>query len=160
MVSNLPCRGHRCTSPPSAMRSGASSRSWPLPKLQRLRSAYETGNGLPVDISWPEYHVAVDLDFAEKTGDELTEDGWTLVEPELEAILSTLATVGASQCLRSSLAPSSMRRRSMDPCAARRTASSPSWPTTTHGPVCTSSRSVHAIDARVRTGRVDDSGGR
>lgn len=63
----------------------------PAPSL-----GYETGNGLPIDISWPEYHVAVDIDFAAEDRDELSQDGWTLVDAELEDILSTLAKVGAS----------------------------------------------------------------
>lgn len=57
---------------------------------------HETGNGLPIDISWPEHRVAVDFGFADEDLEELIQEGWTLVEAELDAILSTLATVGAS----------------------------------------------------------------
>lgn len=67
------------------------ARGSPVPSL-----GYETENGLPIDISWPEYHIAVDIDFADEDRDELSHDGWTLVDAELEVILSTLATAGAS----------------------------------------------------------------
>lgn len=63
----------------------------PAPSL-----GFETGNGLPIDISWPELHIAVNLDLAEEDRDELSQDGWTLVDAELETILSTLASAGAS----------------------------------------------------------------
>lgn len=63
----------------------------PAPSL-----GHETGNGLPIDISWPEHRVAVDLDFADEDREELSRDGWTLVDATLEAILPTLATAGAS----------------------------------------------------------------
>ena len=57
---------------------------------------FETDNGLPIDISWPEYHVAVNLDLADEDQDELSQDGWTLVEADLTAILSALTTAGAN----------------------------------------------------------------
>jgi ATP-dependent helicase YprA (DUF1998 family) len=60
------------------------------------RLGHETGSGLPLDISWPEHHVAVDIGLADQDRDELRQDGWTLVEAEPGAILSALATVGAS----------------------------------------------------------------
>ncbi len=63
----------------------------PAPSL-----GHETGNGLPIDISWPAFNIAVDIDFAAEDRDELSQDGWTIVDAELEAILSTLATAGAS----------------------------------------------------------------
>jgi hypothetical protein len=68
-----------------------SSSGAPAPSL-----GYETGSGLPLDISWPELHVVVDIDLADEDRDELSQDGWTLVEAELEAILSALANVGES----------------------------------------------------------------
>jgi hypothetical protein len=56
---------------------------------------HETGDGLPLDISWPEHRVVVDFGFGDQDRDELSQDGWTLVDAELDAILSTLANVGA-----------------------------------------------------------------
>lgn len=63
----------------------------PAPSL-----GYETDAGLPIDISWPEFRIAVDLDLEDEERDELSQGGWTLVDSDLEAILSTLAAAGAN----------------------------------------------------------------
>ena len=63
----------------------------PIPTL-----GHETKEGLPIDISWPEHLVAVDLDLNDEDRDELRQEGWTLVDADPETILSTLANIGAS----------------------------------------------------------------
>ncbi|WP_022909110.1 DEAD/DEAH box helicase [Aestuariimicrobium kwangyangense] len=62
----------------------------PVPSL-----GHETAGGLPIPVSWPDRHIAVDIDLADPDRDELMDDGWKLIPPDLAAILSTFNTTGA-----------------------------------------------------------------
>lgn len=55
---------------------------------------YETANGLPLDISWPEHRVVVEIDFPKAERDELAADGWTLVRPDIAEIRDALTAAG------------------------------------------------------------------
>jgi hypothetical protein len=57
---------------------------------------FETTAGFPIAVSWPDCRVAVDLDLDTEDRDELNEDGWTVVPPEVEAIQRQLAIGGGS----------------------------------------------------------------
>jgi hypothetical protein len=61
----------------------------PAPSL-----GHEAASGLPIDISWPEYKIAIDLDLQAEDREELGDDGWTLVAPDLHLIQDMLADVG------------------------------------------------------------------
>ncbi|MBT0566082.1 DEAD/DEAH box helicase [Williamsia sp. CHRR-6] len=56
---------------------------------------FETPSGLPLDISWPEHRIAVDIDLADDDRSELSADGWTIIDADLTTILSTLSAAGA-----------------------------------------------------------------
>lgn len=55
---------------------------------------YETGDGLPIDIAWPDYKVALDMELDDTDREELAGLGWTVVAPEISAIRDALARAG------------------------------------------------------------------
>ena len=55
---------------------------------------HETGDGLPIDIAWPDYKVALDIELNDTAREELAGLGWTVVAPEIPAIRDALARAG------------------------------------------------------------------
>lgn len=55
---------------------------------------FETRNGLPLEICWPEFKIVVDLDLDDADKVDVIEEGWTLVDAEWEAIAKELKLVG------------------------------------------------------------------
>jgi len=51
----------------------------------------ETSGGLAVGLSWPHLGLVVDLDFSDEDRHELAPE-WTLVDPDVHAVLAALAT--------------------------------------------------------------------
>lgn len=58
----------------------------PVPEL-----GYETGDGFPLDIAWPDARIAVDLHIDEDVRRDLVDAGWMLVPAEPEAIAAAVA---------------------------------------------------------------------
>ncbi len=58
----------------------------PVPQL-----GFETPEGSPIDIAWPDLRVAADLDLDEPTRQELLDLGWTMVTAEVDALVAALA---------------------------------------------------------------------
>ncbi|MFC6287576.1 DEAD/DEAH box helicase [Nocardioides sp. GCM10027113] len=54
----------------------------------------ETGDGLPIDLAWPQQRVAVGIDMPEDDRDELVELGWSVVQPDVDAIRAALEEAG------------------------------------------------------------------
>ena len=52
---------------------------------------HESGQGIPIGISWPPLAIAVDLDIDESDREELIREGWVLLEADPLVILSELA---------------------------------------------------------------------
>ncbi len=57
----------------------------PVPEL-----GFETEDGTPIDLAWPELRIAVDLDGDEATRQELVAAGWTWVPADPDAIAAAL----------------------------------------------------------------------
>ncbi|WP_299926147.1 hypothetical protein [uncultured Nocardioides sp.] len=55
---------------------------------------HEKADGLPIDVAWPDQHVAVDLGLPEDDRAELVDLGWTVVPADLDAIRTALAHAG------------------------------------------------------------------
>ncbi|HLS49765.1 MAG TPA: DUF1998 domain-containing protein [Actinomycetaceae bacterium] len=62
----------------------------PLPEL-----GYETERGVPVDIAWPDQHVAVLV--ADSSDDGLTEDGWTVLRVGVDDVAERLPSLLARE---------------------------------------------------------------
>jgi len=58
----------------------------PVPAL-----GFETDDGTPIDLAWPEERIAVELDGDDVTRAELAATGWTWVPPDPDAIAAALA---------------------------------------------------------------------
>ncbi len=50
----------------------------------------EVADGIPVDFAWPAERVVVVLDLDEGTGKDLADDGWQVVDPEVDAVVEAL----------------------------------------------------------------------
>lgn len=55
---------------------------------------YETLDGLPIALCWPDAKVAVDFDMSPEDRTDLVADGWSIVAPDPFAIVSALGLVG------------------------------------------------------------------
>lgn len=55
----------------------------------------EVDGGIPLEISWPQYRVAVDLDLSDDDRADLTAAGWALCANDVETIRTTLQEKGA-----------------------------------------------------------------
>jgi ATP-dependent helicase YprA (DUF1998 family) len=56
---------------------------------------YETEEGIPLSVSWPDRRIVVDLDLPEADAADLRETGWTIVKADPESIGAALAKEGA-----------------------------------------------------------------
>ncbi|MRK01382.1 DEAD/DEAH box helicase [Aeromicrobium sp. S22] len=57
---------------------------------------FESAGGIPLDVSWPDKRLALDIEFVDDERDELSAEGWTLVPSDVTAIHAALAaTKGA-----------------------------------------------------------------
>ncbi|GAA3571360.1 DEAD/DEAH box helicase [Microlunatus spumicola] len=54
------------------------------------RLGYETDEGVPVGISWPDRQIAVDHELTDEERDRMHSAGWRLVPPEAEAVIALL----------------------------------------------------------------------
>ncbi|WP_068403108.1 DEAD/DEAH box helicase [Kribbia dieselivorans] len=55
---------------------------------------FETADGIPIDLAWPDQRVAVPLSLDEGAKLELVAEGWRLVEADVPAISAALAAEG------------------------------------------------------------------
>ncbi|MFC7751869.1 helicase-related protein [Tsukamurella soli] len=55
----------------------------------------EAAGGVPIEISWPEHRLAVDVDLADDDRADLIADGWTLCPADVDAVREALHERGA-----------------------------------------------------------------
>lgn len=55
----------------------------------------EAGDGIVVEIAWPDRHLVVDLDLTDDERHDLVQDGWNVVQPEAAAVQQALEPAGA-----------------------------------------------------------------
>jgi hypothetical protein len=63
--------------------------------LPRATYGFETESGLPLSISWPDQQVAVAVEMEASDVRELVDDGWRVVEPDVEALREALLGSGS-----------------------------------------------------------------
>jgi hypothetical protein len=51
----------------------------------------EVADGIPVDFLWPDDRIVVTFDLDDETGKDLTDDGWRVVEPNVDAVVAALS---------------------------------------------------------------------